>query len=82
MDEKLVALPIAHPANGIHCSRCGAKVSSKEVAGDFAPPSDAICADCEYQSIELCAVCHFEWGKISNNPTYVCKACLAKPILR
>ncbi len=82
MDKKLVALPIAHPANGIHCSRCGAKVSSKEVAGDFAPPSDAICADCEYQSIELCAVCHFEWGKISNNSTYVCKACLAKPILR
>jgi transketolase len=83
MDKKLAVTPVAaHPSNAIHCNRCGAKVSSKEIAMGFAPPSDEICADCEYQSMELCAVCHFEWGKANNNSTYVCQACRAKPVLR
>ena len=26
-------------------------------------PSDGICAQCEFQSLELCAACRIEWGK-------------------
>jgi transketolase len=83
MDKKLVSPPIAaHQLEGIKCTRCGAKISAREFGKDYATPSDEICAECEYRSMELCAVCHFEWGKATGNSTYVCMACRAKPVLR
>ena len=45
-------------------------------------PSDGICAQCEFQSLELCAACRIEWGKVTRNFSYVCLACRAKPALR
>jgi len=66
----------------IRCSRCGSKVSLGEYARELPLPSDEICAECDYQSLELCAACRIEWGKVTRNSTYVCLACRAKPVLR
>jgi transketolase len=35
-----------------------------------------------YQSLDLCAACRIERGKVTRNSTYVCLACRAKPVLR
>ncbi len=83
VDQRLASAPMAaHPLNAIRCTRCGAKVSPSEISKDFSSRSDEICADCDYQSMDLCAVCHIEWGKAMGNATYVCMACRAKPVLR
>ncbi len=83
LDKRLASAPIAaHQMNAIRCTRCGAKVSTSEFAKEFTSRSDEICADCDYQSMDLCAVCHFEWGKATGNSAYVCMACRAKPVLR
>jgi hypothetical protein len=83
LDKKLAAGPgFSTEAPVIRCARCGAKVSPREYAQDLPMPSDEICADCEYQSMELCSVCRLEWAKVSHNSTYICQACRAKPVLR
>jgi hypothetical protein len=45
-------------------------------------PADEMCADCDYRSHELCAVCRVEWSKVTQNTPYICLACRAKPVLR
>ncbi len=83
VDKRLASAPIAaHQMSAIRCTRCGARVATSEFVKDFVPHSEEICADCDYQSMELCAVCHFEWGKAAGNSNYVCMACRAKPVLR
>ena len=83
LDKRLATSPLASTvASSIRCVRCGAKVSIADYAKELPLPSDEICADCDYQSLELCAVCRIEWGKVSQNSTYVCLACRAKPVLR
>ncbi len=83
MDKKLAtARPVPSGANPIHCARCGASVPIGEYAKELPSPSDELCADCEYQSLELCSVCRVEWGKVSHNSNYICLACRAKPVLR
>jgi len=83
LDKKLATSPMAASGvNSIRCERCGAIVPITEYAKELPSPSDEICAECEYQSLELCAVCRVEWGKVSRNSGYVCLACRAKPVLR
>lgn len=57
-------------------------MSLGEYVRELPLPSDEICAECDYQSLELCAACRIEWGKVTRNSTYVCLACRAKPVLR
>jgi len=83
LDKRLASSSLAASAvSTIRCVRCGAKVSIADYAKELPLPSDEICADCDYQSLELCAVCRIEWGKVSQSSTYVCLACRAKPVLR
>jgi len=83
LDKKLATSPaVASELSSIRCSRCGTNVPITEYAKEFPLPADEICADCEYQSLELCAVCRVEWGKLSRNSSYICLACRAKPVLR
>jgi transketolase len=83
LDKKLSTSHGASPeVPAIRCSRCGSKVSLGEYARELPLPSDEICAECDYQSLELCAACRMEWGKVTRNSTYVCLACRAKPVLR
>lgn len=83
LDKKLATSPGESPeVPTIRCSRCGSKVSLGEYARELPLPSDEICAECDYQSLELCAACRFEWGKVTRNSTYVCLTCRAKPVLR
>jgi len=75
--------PIASTeASAVHCARCGAKISPAEYAKESPLPSDELCADCEYQSLEVCAVCRIEWAKVSHNSPFICPACRANPVLR
>jgi transketolase len=83
LDKKVASTPaIGGELSSIRCSRCGTKVPITEYAKEQPLPSDEICSECEYQSLELCAVCRVEWGKVSHNANYVCLACRAKPVLR
>lgn len=83
LDRKIAtSSAVAKEAASIKCSRCGANVPLSEYAKDFPLPSDEICAECDYQSLELCAACRIEWGKVTRNAPYVCLACRAKPVLR
>ena len=83
LDKKVASAPaIGGELASVRCSRCDAKVPANEYAKEFPPRSDELCADCEYQSLELCAVCRIEWGKVTGNTSYVCLACRAKPVLR
>lgn len=83
LDKRIATSPVvAREAASIKCSRCGANVPITEYAKEFPLPSDEICADCDYQSLELCTVCRIEWGKVTHNAAYVCLACRAKPVLR
>ncbi len=83
LDKKVASAPaLGGELSTIRCSRCGTKVPISEYAKDLPPRTDELCADCDYQSLELCAVCRIEWGKVSGNTNYVCLACRAKPVLR
>ena len=83
LDRKIATSPaLAGEAASIKCSRCGSDVPLTEYAKDFPMPSDEICAECDYRSLELCTVCRIEWGKVTQNAGYVCLACRAKPVLR
>jgi transketolase len=83
LDRKIAASPVSSSEMGsLRCTRCGVNVPLSEYAKEFPSPADEICSECEYQSMELCAVCRVEWGKLSPNSTYVCLACRAKPVLR
>jgi len=83
LDRKIVTSPVvSKEAAVIKCSRCNADVPITEYAKEFPLPSDEVCADCDYRSLELCTVCRIEWGKITHNAAYVCLACRAKHALR
>jgi transketolase len=83
LDKKVASAPvIGGELASIRCSRCGTKVPISEYAKELPSRTDELCADCDYQSLELCAVCRIEWGKVSGNTSYVCLACRAKPVLR
>ena len=83
LDKKIASAPaIGGELSSIRCSRCGTKVSIADYARELPSHTDELCADCDYQSLELCAVCRIEWGKVSGNTNYVCLACRAKPLLR
>ena len=83
LDKKLAASHGESPeVPAIRCSRCGLKVPLGDYARELPLPSDEICAECDYQSLELCAACRIEWGKVTRNSAYVCLACRAKPVLR
>ena len=83
LDKRLATSPaVPSEFSTIRCSRCGANVPITEYAKDFPLPSDELCADCDYRSLELCTVCRVEWGKVTQNTSYVCLACRAKPVLR
>ena len=83
LDKKMAILPGASAEiPSIRCARCGSKVSLGEYARELPLPSDEICAQCEFQSLELCTACRIEWGKVTRNFSYVCLACRAKPALR
>jgi transketolase len=83
LDRRLATSPaVPSEISSIHCSRCGGSVPITEYAKDFPLPADEICAECEYQSLELCTVCRIEWGKVTGSAPYVCLACRAKPVLR
>jgi len=83
MDKKIASVPaIGGELSSIRCSRCGTKVPITDYARELPSHTDELCADCDYQSLELCAVCRIEWGKVSGNTNYVCLACRAKPVLR
>jgi transketolase len=83
LDKKQASAPAVTSEMGtIRCARCGANVAVSEYAKELPLPSDEICAECDYQSLELCAVCRVEWGKVSHNTNYICLACRAKPVLR
>ncbi len=83
LDRKRASAPaVATEMSTIRCARCGASVPISEYAKELPLPSDEICAECDYQSLELCSVCRVEWGKVSHNSNYVCLACRAKPVLR
>lgn len=83
LDKRIATSPVvARETASIKCSRCGANVPITEYAKDFPLPSDEICADCDYQSLELCTACRIEWAKVTHNAAYVCLACRAKPVLR
>ena len=83
LDRQIATSPLASaemPA--IRCTRCGNRVSLSEYAKEVPMPADEMCADCDYRSHELCAVCRVEWGKVTQNTAYVCLTCRAKPVLR
>ena len=83
LDKKIASAPaIGGELSSIRCSRCGTKVPITDYARELPSHTDELCADCDYQSLELCAVCRIEWGKVSGNTNYVCLACRAKPLLR
>ena len=83
LDKKMAISPGASAEiPSIRCARCGSKVSLSEYARELPLPSDEICAQCEFQALELCAACRIEWGKVTQNFSYVCLACRAKPALR
>jgi transketolase len=83
LDKKVASVPaIGSELMSVCCSRCGSKVPIHEYAKELPSRSDELCADCDYQSLELCSVCRIEWGKVSGNTNYVCLACRAKPVLR
>ncbi|MGB7844450.1 MAG: transketolase [Candidatus Acidiferrum sp.] len=83
LDKKIIASPgVTSEMSSIRCARCGRDVPISEYARELPSPSDEICSECEYQSVELCAVCRIEWGKVNHNSSYVCLACRAKPVLR
>ena len=83
LDKKVASVPaLGGELAAVRCSRCSAKIPISEFAKDLPPRTDELCADCEYQSLELCAVCRIEWGKATGNTNYVCLACRAKPVLR
>jgi transketolase len=83
LDKKVASTPaIDGEPSTIRCSRCGTKVPIAEYAKERPSPLDEMCAECDYQSLELCAVCRVEWGKVSHDASYVCLACRAKPVLR
>lgn len=83
LDKKLAASPGASAeVPTIRCVRCGSMVSLGEYARELPLPSEEICAECEFQSLELCAACRIEWGKMMRHANYVCLACRAKPVLR
>jgi hypothetical protein len=83
LDKKVATSPaIGMEQNSIRCVRCGTSVSITEYAKELPLPTDELCGECEYQSLELCAVCRIEWGKVSRNTKYICMACRAKPVLR
>jgi transketolase len=83
LDRRLATSPaVPSDISSIRCSRCGGSIPITEYAKDFPRPADEICADCEYQSLELCTVCRIEWGKVTGGTPYVCLACRAKPVLR
>jgi transketolase len=83
LDKKQASAPAVTGEMGtIRCARCGGNVAVSEYAKELPLPSDEICAECDYQSLELCAVCRVEWGKVSQNTNYICLACRAKPVLR
>ena len=83
LDKRLASSPaVPSEISSIRCSRCGSNIPITEYAKDFPLPSDELCADCDYQSLELCTVCRIEWGKVAQNTAYVCLACRAKPVLR
>ncbi len=83
LDKKVASVPaIGGEISSIRCTRCGTNVPISEYAKELSARTDELCADCDYQSLELCAVCRIEWGKVSGNTTYVCLACRAKPVLR
>jgi hypothetical protein len=66
----------------LHCAHCGANISPAEYAKESPLPSDELCADCEYQSLAVCAACRIEWAKVSHSSPYICPACRANPVLR
>jgi len=83
LDRKIATSPLASaeiPA--IRCTRCGGNVSLTEYAKEVPMPADEMCVECDYRSLELCAVCRVEWSKVTQNTGYVCLACRAKPVLR
>jgi transketolase len=83
LDRKIATSPLASSEMPtVRCSRCGGSVPITEYARELPLPTEEICADCDYQSMELCAVCRIEWGKIAQNTSYVCLACRARPVLR
>ena len=83
LDKRIATSPVVpKEAASIKCARCGSDIPITEYAKDFPVPSDEICAECEYRSLELCTVCRIEWGKAAHNAPYVCLACRAKPVLR
>jgi transketolase len=83
LDKRLTTSPaVPSELSTMRCSRCGASVPITEYAKDFPLPSDELCADCDYRSLELCTVCRVEWGKVTQNASYVCLACRARPVLR
>ena len=83
LDRTVASVPaVGGELSFVRCSRCGAKVPITEYAKELPDHSDELCADCDYQTQELCAVCRIEWGKVSGAGSYVCLACRAKPVLR
>ena len=83
LDKKVASAPaLGGELITIRCSRCGTQIPISEFAKELPSRSDELCADCEYQSSDLCGVCRIEWGKVTGNTTYVCLACRAKPVLR
>jgi transketolase len=83
LDKKLATSPaVPREIQSVRCSRCHASIPVTEYAKEFPLPTDEVCADCEYRSLELCTVCRIEWGKVTHNADYVCLACRAKPVLR
>jgi len=83
LDKKIATSPVVtKELASIKCSRCGKDVPITEYAKDFPMPADEICAECDYQSLEMCTVCRVEWGKVTHSAAYVCLACRAKPVLR
>lgn len=83
LDKKIATSPVVtKELSSIKCSRCHKDISITEYAKDFPIPADEVCADCDYQSLELCTMCRLEWGKVTQSNAYVCLACRAKPVLR
>jgi len=83
LDRKIATSPLASSElPTIRCTRCGHQVALTEYAKEVPMPVDEMCVDCDYRSLELCAVCRVEWAKVTQNTQYVCLTCRAKPVLR
>jgi len=83
LDRKIATSPLASaemPA--IRCTRCGNQIPLTEYAKEVPMPTDEMCVGCDYRSHELCAVCRVEWSKVTQNTSYICLTCRAKPVLR